>query len=52
MKNFILVTGGARSGKSDFAEDKASELGSIITYIATAINSDSSMQHRIQKHKS
>lgn len=52
MKNFILVTGGARSGKSDFAEDKASELGSTITYIATAISSDSGMQHRIQEHKS
>lgn len=52
MKNFILVTGGARSGKSDFAEDKAIELGETITYIATAINSDESMQHRIKEHKS
>lgn len=52
MKNFILVTGGARSGKSDFAEDKASELGSTIAYIGTAINSDEGMQHRIQEHKS
>lgn len=52
MKNFILVTGGARSGKSDFAEDKATELGDTITYIATAISSDKSMQHRIQEHKS
>ena len=52
MKNFILVTGGTRSGKSDFAEDKASELGSTITYIGTAKDSDEGMQHRIQEHKS
>ena len=52
MKNFIFVTGGARSGKSSFAEEKASELGKTITYIATSINSDDGMQHRIEKHKS
>lgn len=52
MKNFILVTGGARSGKSTFAEEKSSELGKKITYIATSINSDAGMQHRIEKHKS
>ena len=52
MKNFLLVTGGATSGKSSFAQDKASELGEIITYIATSINLDEGMQHRIEKHKS
>lgn len=52
MKNFLLVTGGARSGKSSFAEEKASELGEKITYIATSINSDEGMQHRIEKHRS
>ncbi len=52
MKNFLLVTGGATSGKSSFAQDKASELGEIITYIATSINLDEGMQHRIEKHRS
>ena len=52
MKNFIFVTGGARSGKSSFAEEKAGELGKKITYIATSINSDEGMQHRIAKHRS
>lgn len=52
MKNFLLVTGGARSGKSSFAEEKASELGKKITYIATSINTDDGMQHRIDRHKS
>lgn len=52
MKNFLLVTGGARSGKSSFAENKASQLGSVISYIATSINSNEGMQHRIKKHKS
>ncbi len=51
MKNFLFVTGGARSGKSSFAEEKASELGSTITYIATSINADDGMQHRIKKHR-
>ncbi len=51
MKNFLFVTGGARSGKSNFAEEKASELGKKITYIATSVNSDDGMQHRIARHK-
>lgn len=52
MKSFLMVTGGARSGKSSFAESKASEIGDTITYIATSINTDEGMQHRIKKHRS
>lgn len=52
MKNFLLVTGGATSGKSSFAQEKASELGERITYISTSINSDEGMQHRVEKHRS
>lgn len=51
MSKFILVTGGARSGKSSLAEAKASELGEKIIYIATAIAFDDGMKDRIKKHK-
>lgn len=51
MKNFILITGGARSGKSTLAEKLAKELGEIVVYIATAIPFDEGMIDRIEKHK-
>lgn len=51
MKNFILITGGARSGKSTFAEAKAKELGERIAYLATSIAFDEGMKDRIKKHK-
>lgn len=50
MRN-ILVTGGARSGKSSFAEQKAQEISSALTYIATAQAFDNEMQERINAHK-
>ena len=36
MGKMILVTGGARSGKSAFAEQLARESGGSVAYIATA----------------
>lgn len=51
MSKFILVTGGARSGKSSLAETKAKELGEKIVYIATAIAFDDGMRDRIKKHR-
>ena len=36
MGTVVLVTGGARSGKSLFAEALAAGLGSYVTYVATA----------------
>jgi len=47
----VYVTGGARSGKSQLAEDKVSELGQTIAYIATAIPFDDGMKDRIKKHQ-
>ncbi len=48
-----LVTGGARSGKSAFAEklvaDKAA--GGPVLYIATATNTDGEMDERIRLHR-
>jgi len=51
MNSFTLITGGARSGKSTFAETKAKELGENVAYIATAIAFDDGMKDRIKKHK-
>lgn len=52
MSRFILITGGARSGKSSLAEAKAKELGEKVVYIATAIGFDEGMKERIKKHRS
>jgi adenosylcobinamide kinase/adenosylcobinamide-phosphate guanylyltransferase len=47
----ILVTGGARSGKSTFAEKLAMRLGSEGIYIATAQIYDDEMRERIALHR-
>lgn len=51
MGRAILVTGGARSGKSSLAEKLAKELEGDILYIATAIPFDEEMKHRVKKHQ-
>jgi len=51
-----LILGGARSGKSRYAEQQAAEmadhLNQNVTYIATAQAFDSEMRSRIEKHQS
>ncbi|WGS65774.1 bifunctional adenosylcobinamide kinase/adenosylcobinamide-phosphate guanylyltransferase [Marinitoga aeolica] len=47
----VLVTGGARSGKSTFAQEYISKIGNKIVYIATAIPFDDGMKYRIKKHR-
>lgn len=47
----ILITGGARSGKSTFAEKVAASLADNVTYIATAEALDSEMEERIRHHR-
>jgi len=49
MINFVL--GGARSGKSAYAESVANTSGCELIYIATASAGDSEMSERIKKHK-
>jgi len=51
MGRVIVITGGARSGKSTYAEHKALEYGGNVMYIATAIPFDDEMQDRVKKHK-
>jgi len=49
----ILITGGARSGKSSFAEEMAWYFGDKdVVYIATAEIRDKEMEKRVEKHKS
>jgi adenosylcobinamide kinase/adenosylcobinamide-phosphate guanylyltransferase len=45
-----LVLGGARSGKSRFAEQAAIDLGKDVVYVATATVYDDEMQQRINRH--
>lgn len=46
-----LILGGARSGKSSFAEQIARETGRPALYIATATALDDEMRDRIEKHR-
>jgi adenosylcobinamide kinase/adenosylcobinamide-phosphate guanylyltransferase len=47
----ILVTGGARSGKSSFAEKRTKQLGSSLVYIATSEIIDSEIEKRVAEHQ-
>jgi len=48
---FVLVTGGAKSGKSKFAEDLAGESGKKVIYLATATVEDEEMACRVERHR-
>lgn len=47
----ILITGGARSGKSRYAETRATALGKRRLYVATAEAMDEEMAQRVAAHR-
>jgi adenosylcobinamide kinase/adenosylcobinamide-phosphate guanylyltransferase len=52
MGKLTLILGGARSGKSTFAEQRAKELGGdSVLYVATSETKDDEMQQRVEKHR-
>ena len=51
-KRLALILGGARSGKSTFAEALADKRGDDVLFVATAQALDDEMRARIQQHRS
>lgn len=51
MTRVILVLGGQRSGKSDFAQTLAQRLGEPVLFVATAEARDAEMTARIAAHR-
>jgi adenosylcobinamide kinase/adenosylcobinamide-phosphate guanylyltransferase len=51
MGHLVFVTGGARSGKSRFAERLASAAGGAVVYIATLEPLDGEMRDRVARHR-
>jgi adenosylcobinamide kinase/adenosylcobinamide-phosphate guanylyltransferase len=50
-QNITVLLGGARSGKSTFAQELAAKLGEKVLFIATGEPLDDEMQARIEEHK-
>jgi len=50
-KKIIFITGGARSGKSQFAQELAQKFPGPKAYLATAQALDEEMAERIERHK-
>lgn len=50
-KKLILILGGARAGKSLFAQELAKSLGEKVIFVATAEALDEEMRERIEKHR-
>ncbi|MFA4943250.1 MAG: bifunctional adenosylcobinamide kinase/adenosylcobinamide-phosphate guanylyltransferase [Lentisphaeria bacterium] len=51
MPQIILVTGGSRSGKSRYAEQRARALAAPRAYVATCEVGDAEMQERVARHQ-
>jgi adenosylcobinamide kinase / adenosylcobinamide-phosphate guanylyltransferase len=51
MSNLTFILGGARSGKSSYAQKLAADSGRPVTFLATAQAFDDEMSGRITKHR-
>ena len=51
MSKNTLITGGARSGKSHFAQELALKSAQPVLFVATATAGDEEMKQRIEKHR-
>ena len=52
LSNLTFILGGARSGKSTLAEQRAREFGDSVIYCATAEILDDEMERRVELHRS
>ncbi|UCD55421.1 MAG: bifunctional adenosylcobinamide kinase/adenosylcobinamide-phosphate guanylyltransferase [Candidatus Omnitrophota bacterium] len=51
MDKFIFVIGGARSGKSRYAQELAKQKGGKTVFFATCVPCDKEMKKRISRHR-
>lgn len=51
MGKFIFIIGGARSGKSNYAQELAKKISRKVIFIATCAPGDSEMNKRVALHK-
>ena len=51
MSKLVFILGGARSGKSSYAQKLAQGSGKSVTFIATGQALDEEMSARIKKHR-
>ncbi len=51
MPELTLITGGARSGKSAYAQQLAAAFGQPVLFVATAEARDEDMRQRIERHR-
>jgi adenosylcobinamide kinase/adenosylcobinamide-phosphate guanylyltransferase len=51
MRELILISGGARSGKSSYAVELAQRRGTQVAFIATGAPCDDEMKKRIELHR-
>ena len=51
MREIIFVTGGQRSGKSNYAQGLAESISAHPFYLATARKGDSNFEKRIERHQ-
>jgi adenosylcobinamide kinase/adenosylcobinamide-phosphate guanylyltransferase len=47
----IYITGGARSGKSRYAQELAKRLAKRVVFVATALPTDDDLRRRIARHR-